>query len=310
MLDHIPSNREFSVLAGLSTSMLCIIFGANAVAIKISLLGFGKFTAAGLRFTIAAGVLFLWTRAARQPLRLQKGQLRQLLVIAGLFVLQMSLLYWGLSKTYASRGTLLINLQPFFVLFLAHYFIPGDRMSARKVIGLLLGFAGVLFVFLEKEGVTAEFRLGDIMILTTSAIWACRTVYLKRIIENFRPVQIVFYSMFMAAPFFLLESWLFDQSAVRQVDSAILGALLYQALITASIGFVAWNTLLQKYGAVALHSFLFIMPVAGVLLGGFVLGEPVTGNILLSMLLIASGILVVHYHPEKHPRLVTFLRGL
>jgi drug/metabolite transporter (DMT)-like permease len=62
---------------------------------------------------------------------------------------------------------------------------------------------------------------------------------------------------------------------------------------------VAWNTLLQKYGAVALHSFIFIMPIAGVALGGLVLGEPITAKILIALALIVAGILVVHLKPRK-----------
>jgi drug/metabolite transporter (DMT)-like permease len=49
-----------------------------------------------------------------------------------------------------------------------------------------------------------------------------------------------------------------------------------------------------------LHSFMFIMPIAGVLLGGVVLGEPITFNIVLSLLLIVSGIMVVNIKTKKY----------
>ncbi|MGD9080748.1 MAG: EamA family transporter, partial [Desulfobacterales bacterium] len=78
-----------------------------------------------------------------------------------------------------------------------------------------------------------------------------------------------------------------------------IGAVLYQSLVTAAFGFVAWNTLLQKYGAVALHSFIFLMPIAGVALGGFVLGEPITSKLLIALALIVAGILIVHLKPRK-----------
>ena len=86
---------------------------------------------------------------------------------------------------------------------------------------------------------------------------------------------------------------------ISHVDAKIVTALLYQSLVTASFGFLAWITMLQKYGAVALHSFIFIMPVAGVVLGGLVLGEPITIKIISALLLIVAGILVVHFRQEK-----------
>ena len=72
-----------------------------------------------------------------------------------------------------------------------------------------------------------------------------------------------------------------------------------EAVFGAEAGFVAWNTMLKKYGTVSLHSFIFIMPIAGVALGGLVLGEPITVKILLALAFIVSGILVVHWHPRK-----------
>ncbi|PQP33469.1 EamA/RhaT family transporter, partial [Desulfobacteraceae bacterium SEEP-SAG9] len=89
----------------------------------------------------------------------------------------------GMSKTNASRGTLLINLQPFFVLFLAHYFIPGDRITKKKFLGLFMGFSGMALVLLGKKGVTADIQTGDFLILITAFVWACNTVYIKRIIK-------------------------------------------------------------------------------------------------------------------------------
>jgi drug/metabolite transporter (DMT)-like permease len=80
--------------------------------------------------------------------------------------------------------------------------------------------------------------------------------------------------------------------------------------VTASFGFVTWNTMLQKYGAVALHSFVFIMPIAGVALGGLLLDEPITPKIIIALLLITSGILVVHWKAKKEAPAYPIRRGL
>jgi len=167
---------------------------------------------------------------------------------------------------------------------------------------MLLGFAGVAFVFMGKKGVSADFRIGDILILTSAVIWACSIVYIKRIISAFNPFHITFYPMIFSAPFFFLESALWDHSMIIRISPEVLFALLYQSLVIASFGFVAWITLLRKYEAAALHSFIFIVPVAGVLLGGLLLGEPVTFRILAALLLIVSGILVIHFRLEKLAR--------
>jgi drug/metabolite transporter (DMT)-like permease len=299
MIDAAPQNKDFSFLAASFTVFICMLFGANAVAIKISLEGLGVFTTAGIRFGIASVAIFLWARITGRSFEIKKKQVFQLIIIAIVFTAQLSLFYLGLSKSNASRGTLLVNFQPFFTLFLAHFFIPGDRITKRKIMGMLLGFAGVAFVFLEKKGVASDFEVGDVMILAAAFLWSCNAVYTKRIISAFKPFQIALFPMIFSVPFFFLEGVLWDHHMIVFVDSKIIGAMVYQSLVTASFGFVVWNSLLKRYGAVALHSFIFIMPISGVLLGGLILGEPLTVNILIAMVLIVAGILVTHIKQKK-----------
>ena len=297
------SNQDIPFSAALFTGFLCTLFGANAVAIKYSLSGIGTFTAAGLRFSIAAAAIYFWARFTGRPFSLRKGQTFQILIISIVFTLQLGLLYLGLEKTSASRGTLMVNLQPFFLLILAHWFIPGDRMTKKKTLGLIMGAVGMVFVFSGKKGVTADVQIGDLMILATAFLWAVNTVYTKRIIHLFSPFQIVFYPMLFCIPFFLLAGFLWDGNMIVNLDGKVLSALLYQSLVTAAFGFVAWNTMLLKYGAVALHSFIFIMPIAGVLLGGLILGETITWELVLALALIVSGIVTVNFRSRRYSQI-------
>jgi drug/metabolite transporter (DMT)-like permease len=259
----------------------------------------GVFTTAAIRFGIAATAIFLWARFTGRNVALKKGQIHQVLIFSALFTLQLSLFYLGLSKSNASRGALLSNLLPFFILFLAHFFIPGERITRRKFFGILLGFTGVVFMFLDEQAVQTGFLAGDLIILGAVTVWSCATVYLKRVIHTFNPFQVVLYSSLFSVPIFLMEALLWDKAMVFNLDAPVIGALAYQSLISASFGFVAWNTMLKKYGAVALHSFMFIMPISGVALGGLVLGEAITIKILLALVFIVFGILVVHWRPHK-----------
>jgi len=175
---------------------------------------------------------------------------------------------------------------------------------------MVIGFTGVAFVFLDKESVTAGFRSGDLIILAVAFLWACNIVYVKRIIDNFEAFHIVLYPMIFSVPFFFIGAFLWDTSIIAYVDLKILGSLLYQSLVTAAFGFVAWNKMLQKYGATALHSFVFIMPIAGVMLGGIVLNEPFTFNIIIALLLVVSGIIVINFKPKKPTTIFPLGRGI
>ncbi len=302
VLPPLASSQGLPLGASIFSIFLCMLFGANTVAVKISLTGLGIFTSAGLRFGIAAIVIFFWARCTRKPLALKKGQIRQLFVLALFLFCQISLFYFGLSKTTASHGTLIANMLPFVVMILAHYFIPGDTINLKKIAGLVLGFAGVLLLFFDNVALTGDALLGDLVILLAVLVWGCHVVYLKSIIARFHPVQITIYQLFIAAQFFLLSGFLWDGEMIRFIDASIIKAMLYQTLVTASFGFVAWNTMMQKFGATALHSFVFIMPISGVFLGVTLLGEPITAHLIGSIVLVVTGLIVVNSMGAKQLR--------
>jgi drug/metabolite transporter (DMT)-like permease len=291
--------REWTLFSVCLAVFLSATFGANAVAIKISIFGIGPFTAAGIRFLIASLVIFAWARATGRSFHVHRDQVYPLLIIFFIFFFQISLLYLGINRTNASRAVLISNLQPFFVLFLAHFFIPDDCITSRKAVGLLLGFAGVCLVFLEREGVTEGFQIGDALMVLSTLLWAVSAVYTKTVLHRLSPHFIAFYQMVLSVPFFFLSGFLWDQPMIGALNSEVVIALLYQALVAAAFGFIAWNTLLQSHGAVILNSFNFILPITGVFLAWWLLNEPLTVKILLALLFITAQMLVLYLEPKK-----------
>jgi drug/metabolite transporter (DMT)-like permease len=276
-----------------------MVFGANAVAIKISLLGMGPFTTAGIRFAIASAAIALWALSNGKSFSLKPGQFRKMIVLSVIFLVQLSLFYQGLGRTFASRGMLIVNLLPFFVLVLAHFFLPEDRITRRKLFGMLLGFVGIILLFLEREGTTDDLKTGDLLIFLAAILWSVNSIVVKRIIHDFEPFQIVLFPMCFTLPCFFALGFFLDSPMIKAIDKSVFSALLYQGLVTASFGFVAWNSLLQKYGASTLHSFVFMIPISGVFFGWLLLHEPVTIRIILASAFVTAGILVVNFRTEK-----------
>ncbi|MBW2592724.1 MAG: DMT family transporter [Deltaproteobacteria bacterium] len=289
------------VSAAIFTALLCALFGSNVVAIKVSLTGLGAFTTAGLRFAMAAVAVSVWARVTGRKFALKPGQLRQLIIISIMFSAQLSMFYTGLNHTTASRGALIANLQPFLTLLFAHFFLPDERMTIRRVLGMSLGFIGVAILFLDQNMAAVSVLLGDVCIFTAVIIWAASAVYSKRIISGFQPFHMVVYPMIMALPVFWINAWFWDGRMFGTITPEVVGSVIYQGLVTASFGFVAWKSLLKHYGTVTLHSFLFIMPVSGVTLAGWLLGDPISAHILISLAFISVGIVVVYRVPKKKP---------
>jgi drug/metabolite transporter (DMT)-like permease len=199
-----------------------------------------------------------------------------------------------MSRTYASRAVLIVNLVPFFVLIMAHFFIPGDRLNFRKIGGILLGFGGVTLLIGDGSAVDAQLRGGDLIVISATLIYSACAVYTKRVIHRFAPLQIALYQILAAITLFATGALCFESGLVQTINLPILTALLYQSLAVTAFGFVSWNTLLGRLGAGTLHSFVFIIPLAGVLFSGLFLAEPITPRLLAAALLITAGILAIH----------------
>ena len=294
--------------ATLAAGALCLIFGANTVAIKISLNGPGQFTVAAIRFGMAGMVILMWALITGQPLKVPGGKRHHVAIITLTFFLQLTLFYTGLNHTLASRGALLANVQPFFVLCLAHFFIPGDLITMRKTVGILLGFSAVVVVLMDNGALGDSWQMGDVTVLLAALTWACNVIYIKRLLEHISPIQIVLCQTLFSAPLFMLAALAF-QEPWGGFSSSVSAAILYQGLMATAFGFVAWNRLLQRHGAVALHAFIFLMPISGVALGGVILGEPISYRLVLALLLIVAGIMTVNararrqrlmVHPGRH----------
>jgi drug/metabolite transporter (DMT)-like permease len=297
--DTAQPDQKLSLLAAALAAFLCVLWGANTVAIKFSLSGLGPFTSAAVRFGISAGFLGAWAKISGQSLKPAAGQLRPLLVNSFLFFLQLSLVYVGFTMTSASRGALLTNLQPFFLLFLAHFFLSGDRITWLKLLGLILGFTGAACVLLDRTGGSRQLMVGDLLLLVSTFIWACSAAYTKHLVRSSSSLQIVFYQLLFSMPLFALGAPLWDAPMIARIDCAIVAAIAFQVVLTTSFAFVAWTRLMQTYGAVALHAFVFMIPVSGVVLAAWVLDEPMTRMILLALLLITAGILIVQFGQRR-----------
>lgn len=293
------SANELPMGASFFAIFLCMLFGANPVAVKITLSGIGIFTTAGLRFSIAAAVLLLWAYLAGKSLAISKKQLLQMAGLAILFFIQISTFYYGQNKTSASHGALLGNLLPFIVMILAHLFLKDDKITTKKIAGLVLGFTGVLLLFVDSLNLTTDALNGDFILVIAVFLWGCNAIYVKKITSSFSALQITVYPMILAIPLYFSAGFFFDGTMIRNLNIPVVQGILYQSLVTASFGFVMWNTLIQKYGATALHSFIFLMPISGVTLGILLLNEPITANLLGSIAFVTTGLIVINWKKRR-----------
>lgn len=282
--------------AGILVAM-CAIWGCNIVFIKISSRGIPPLVAVTLRNCGAAllvgGYLLLRRRVAllHRDRRLVHG-----LVIGVLFAFDFLFLYWGATLTDASRAVILLYTQPIWVALGAHFFLPDDRLTARKGAGLLLAFTGVAAVMLSKSGQPGtEHLVGDIMEVGAALSWAATTLYIKATLgtEEMSSAHVLFYQLAFSVPLLATAALLFDRDATFDPTPVVVGSLLFQTLVVATASYAVWYWMLQRYSATAISSFTLLTPLFGVLAGWLILGEALPVTLLLGLVCVVGGIYLV-----------------
>ena len=138
-----PIGRKSALLALVVT----IIRGGNQVALKFALTAFAPFWTAFGRMAIGAAAVGCWSGLRGIQLRTRPGEKRALASLGLLFVAQIGLMHYGADFTSPAYATVLMNSNPVFANFFAHFVVPGDRLSKRRLLGLAIAFAGVCVVF-------------------------------------------------------------------------------------------------------------------------------------------------------------------
>lgn len=277
--------------------VLCAIWGANFVAIKVGNQDFPPLFAAAVRSTGAALLVALWAVATGRGVAVDRRRLVDGLVMGALFSLEFVFLYWGTSYTTASRSVLLMYTSPFWVALGAHVFLPGDRLTWLKVGGLVLSFVGVASVFRASAGnVGANHIVGDAMEVLGGFFWALTTLYVKRTMPR-RPMstfQVLFYQLALSAPILWVASFVFERGRDLTPSVGSMAALAYQTIVVATVSYLIWFWLMRSQQVSRLHSFTFFAPIFGVIFGGIFLGDHLPLLLWVGLALVAAGTYLVN----------------
>jgi drug/metabolite transporter (DMT)-like permease len=295
-MDRTDRKDALDRFAVLILVILCASWGLQQVAIKVANEGISPVWQSGLRSVGAAVLLVIWMAVRGERILEKDGTLRFGLVAGILFAVEFLLIFRGLEYTRASRSSIFLYLSPFVVAAGAHLFIPGERMRRIQVAGLCCAFAGVVAVFGESlTHTTRRMLLGDGMLTLAALFWGATTVLIKASpLARIAPGKTLLYQLGVSAVVLPLGSVAMGEPGFVRMTPLILGCLVYQTVWVAFITYLAWFWLIRHYPASRLASFTFLTPVFGVMAGGSILHEPITGRLLLALVLVGTGIYLVN----------------
>jgi drug/metabolite transporter (DMT)-like permease len=297
---RIFGKRRYVVLA---FSLLVLFWGSAFATVKIGLYYSPPVLFAGLR-TVVGGLAMvvaalLWGGSPN----LRRDWPIFLLLALFNVVLFIALQTYAIVYLPSGSAAVLVYLQPILVGFLA-WLILGEELSAPKLVGLLLGFSGIVVVSSASlTGAPQALSPIGVVLGTASALaWALGTVYFKRYearVSTLWAVAVPFVvgGAALTALGLVVESWN-DISWT----GAFVGSLLYSALIGISAAWVIWFGLVRAGEASRVAAYIFAVPLTAVLVGALVLDEPLSYSLLAGAALVVCGIYLVNRPPRGKPR--------
>lgn len=286
----------------LLASLCCLLWGSSYPAIKNGYALFAiaagdipsKMVFAGYRFIFAGLLLLLLALCTGRALRLPRWD-RGHVVLLGLCqtTLQYIFFYIGLAYTTGVKGSIMDATGTFFSVILAHFIYRNDRLNARKVIGCLIGFAGVMAVNFSNDLLDFHFTLlGEGFVVIAAFVLSAATIYGKQLSQRIDSMVLTGYQLSVGGIALMLGGY--ATGGTLQGFTFLSTALLAYLVLLSSSAFGLWTVLL-KYNRVGLVSvFKFLVPIFGGVLSAIFLGESILEwKNVIALLLVCSGIWLV-----------------
>lgn len=283
----------------------CFLWGSAFPFIKIgySLLEIGTSDSAsqilfgGVRFIIA-GVMavILGSIIQRRMLVPAKDEIKSVAFISFFQTIgQYVLFYIGMAHTSGVRGAIIEGSNVFVAIFVASLIFKQEKLTSRKIIGSIVGFAGVVVINVAGKSLGAGSVLtGDLMVFLSTFCYAFSSVLLKRYSVKSDTVMISGYQ-FIFGGFVMSAIGLIMGGSLQIVNGKSWAVLIYLAFISAA-AYSLWGILLKHNPISKVAVIGFMNPVFGVILSTFLLSEGggLGVECLIALVLICAGIIIVN----------------
>ena len=286
-----PRLREIDTRGAGLALLLSVLWGANPVAIKVGLADAPPLRLAWMRFLVGGLVILVWAGATGRlrGFRIEAREWRPLTIVGLLFTAQIASMNVGTALTTAAHASVLLNLYAVHTVVLAHFLIPGDRLTPGRLTGVLVAYAGIVLLFRGEGGTGSPTLMGDVIMFVSGLVLGERTVYLARAVHRLDTVKLLLVQAGIGITAFVIGSVLFE-SRPTQWTWSLAASIGYQGAIIAGFNFVANLWLLARYRPSALATFFLTQPLFGVVAAALVTGDRITADLFIASAAVAVGI--------------------
>jgi drug/metabolite transporter (DMT)-like permease len=249
-----------------------------------------------LRLAVAAAALLPYALVTGHSFRLTGEQLRKFTWLAFIgHAVPFFLITWGLHFVTSGVSGLLMGAIPLFLVVMAHFALPDERLTMPKAVGFILGFIGILVLIgpqqLLQFRLSGEELVGELAVLAGCVCYAIHAVSAKRMgVDD--PVKQTAAVCLLAAVMGLAFALLLNPQGVIGKPAIAYWSVLGLGLFPTAVASVVSYWLMHRVGPSFVAYANYLVPVFALLLGAAALQEPLSWSILAALAFILGGIAV------------------
>lgn len=273
--------------------LFAVTLAFNQIVIKVTNGGFSPVFTVALRSIIAGIAVAVWMAWRKKPFEWSRPIALSGLIVGLIFTFEFICLYISLDLTDVSRASVIFYSMPVWLALAAHFLLPGERLSATRLLGLALGLFGVGVALMDRTSEAANLW-GDLLALLAAMGWAAIALIVRATpLAKANPETQLMWQLLVSAIVLSLISPLFG-ALLREPEAIHIAGLLFQSIGVVAIGYLIWFWLLAIYPASSVASFSFLSPVFSVLFGWWLLGEQVGPSIWVALGLVTVGVVLIN----------------
>ena len=286
--------------------MLCLVWGLQQVVLKATAADIAPIFQIALRSGVAAVLVGLVMLARGERMRIVDGTWRAGLLVGALFGFEFLLVGEGLRHTSASHMVVFLYTAPIFAALGLHWKLPSERLGVVQWLGIALAFGGLAIAFFGRNSgapssASSNVLWGDFLGLLAGAAWGATTVVIRCTKLAAAPATQTLLYQLVAAFVLLLIASIGTGQAHFNPTPAVWASLLFHSVVVSFASFLLWFWLLRKYLASRLGVFSFMTPLFGVVLGAWLLQEPLEASFLVGAVPVLIGIVLVSGRRPRRP---------
>lgn len=280
---------------------VAIFWGTTFLGIRVAVETIPPWFVAGIRQFLAGIILFFLLIFSKKLKWIGWINFRNQIILSTLMLIVANGMTTVAEKHLTSSLASLISAASPLLVFLLSILFSMQTFNIRGLIGVLLGFSGIVLIFKNglEDLLNAEYRIGVICMFIAISGWALGTIFTKKINHSPQNISLnLFYQFSFAGVVQIIFGFITaDNLSFSSWSLTSIAATVYLAIFGSVIAFFAFHYALKKISPTQISILSYVNTIIAIFLGWLVLNEEVSATFIVATALIIIGVFITNYKP-------------